>query len=104
MQATLDQADYQSIATEVIKLIKQEYDLVPKHHDPALINLEEFRHKYGHGKAPQWLKLYLLPQMPGVYGLNAGKGHPVKIDENKATRWLAKHEDDVDWTRPLPRG
>lgn len=70
---------------------------------PTLIGLEQFRHQYGHDKAPAWLKLYLLPKMPGVFGLNAGKGHPVKIDEEKATRWLTKHEDEIDWGKPLPR-
>lgn len=69
---------------------------------PTLINLEQFRHKYGHDKSPTWLKLYLLPKMPGVYGLNAGKGHPVRIDEERATRWLAQYEDELDWTKPLP--
>ncbi len=41
--------------------------------------------------------------MPGVYGLNAGKGHPVRIDVGKATRWLAQHEDKVDWNKSLPQ-
>ena len=70
---------------------------------PTLISLEQFRHQYGHSKSPTWLKLYLLPKMPGVYGLNAGKGHPVKIDVEKATRWLVQHEEGIDWDRPLPR-
>lgn len=69
---------------------------------PMLIGLEEFRVKYAHRKSPAWCRLYLLPQMPGVYGLNAGKGHPIRIDEDKSTRWLAHHEDEIDWTKPLP--
>lgn len=103
MQALLDDKDYQSIATRVLEIIKQDYDLVPKQSKETLIGLEQFRHQYGHNKSPAWLKLYLLPKMPGVFGLNAGKGHPVKIDEEKATRWLTKHENEIDWDKPLPR-
>ena len=102
MQAVFDEKDYQSIADKVLKIIKQDYDLVPKKIRPSLINLEEFRHKYGHDKAPSWLKLYLLPKIPGVYGLNAGKGHPIRIDEEKSSRWLAQHENEIDWSKPLP--
>lgn len=103
MQALLDEEDYQSIVAKVLDIIKQDYDLVPKQHGNALIGLEGFRHKYGHDKSPAWLKLYLLPKMPGVFGLNCGRGHPVKIDVEKATRWLSQHEEEIDWNQPLPR-
>ena len=103
MEAILDEQDYQTITNEVLKRIKEKYDLVPKQYKPMLISLKEFRHKYGHDKSPAWLKLYLLPKMPGVYGLNAGKGHPVRIDVGKVTRWLAQHEDKVDWNKSLPQ-
>lgn len=103
MQALLDEEDYQSIVAKVLDIIKQDYDLVPKQHGNALIGLEEFRHKYGHDKSPAWLKLYLLPKMPGVFGLNCGRGHPVKIDVEKATWWLSQHEEEIDWNQPLPR-
>lgn len=104
MQALLDEEDYQSIAVKVLDIIKQDYDLVPKQHGAALIGLEEFRRKYGHDKSPAWLKLYLLPKMPGVYGLNAGKGHPIRIDEGKVAKWMEQHEDSVNWNQILPRG
>lgn len=102
MQALLDDQDYQSIAAKVLDLIKQDYDLVPKQRQQSLISLEQFRHRWGHDKSPTWLKLYLLPKMPGVFGLNKGRGHPVKIDEAKAAKWLAQHESEIDWTTPLP--
>lgn len=102
MQALLDEKDYQSIAEKVKTMLLKDYDLVPKRKPNKLIGMDEFREKYGHGKAPAWLKLYLLPQMPGVFGLNAGRGHPIKIDETKAERWLAKHEEEVDWNKSLP--
>lgn len=70
---------------------------------PTLISLEQFRCQYGHRKSPAWCRLYLLPKMPGVYGLNQGKGHPVKIDVEKATRWLTQYEEEIDWNQPLPR-
>lgn len=70
---------------------------------PQLIGLAQFRRQYGHSKSPAWLKLYLLPKMPGVFGLDAGRGHPVKIDVNKAAKWLAEHEEEIDWNKPLPR-
>lgn len=103
MQALLDEEDYQSIAAKVLDIIKQDYDLVPKQHGNALIGLEQFRRQYGHNKAAAWIKLYLLPKMPGVFGLNAGKGHPIRINEEKATEWLSQHEEEIDWNRSLPR-
>lgn len=102
-QATLDEQDYQSIAAKVLDIIKQDYDLVPKQHGNVLIGLEQFRRQYGHNKAAAWIKLYLLPRMPGVFGLNCGRGHPVKIDVKKATEWLSQHEDEIDWNQSLPR-
>lgn len=99
MELILTDHDRHLIAEEVYQMLKDNQ----KSTAPTLISLEEFRHKYGHDKAPAWLKLYLLPKMDGcVYGLNAGKGHPVRIDEEKSTRWLAQHEAEIDWSKPLP--
>lgn len=102
MQSVFSEQDYQAIANEVLKIIQEEYELKPKE-SRQLIGMQEFRRHYGHCKSPAWLKLYLLPKMPGVFGLNAGRGHPVKIDVRKAAKWLTKHEDEIDWDKPLPR-
>ena len=95
MEAIFDEQDSQTITNEVLKRIKEQSDLVPKQYTPMLISLKEFRHKYGHDKSPAWLKLYLLPKMPGVYGLNAGKGHPVRKEVTKATPRIAQHQDKI---------
>lgn len=99
----LDDEVYDTIADEVEKRLRAKYNLTPKQDRPTLIGLEQFRRQYGHNKAAAWIKLYLLPKMPGVFGLNAGKGHPVKIDVKKATEWLSQHEEEIDWNQSLPR-
>lgn len=69
---------------------------------PQLISLEEFQKKHKIKKAPDWLRTILLPQMPGVYGLNCGSGHPIRINDQVASDWLNKHVDEIDWNQPLP--
>ena len=103
MQALLDEQDYQVIADKVLDLIKEDYDLVPKRQPVRQISLPQFKAEHGIKKSLVWCRTYLLPKMPGVYGLNQGKGHPVRIDVEKATRWLAQHEEEIDWNQPLPR-
>lgn len=105
MQVELDDQDYQIIAAKVLDLIKQDYDLVPKQQLVRYISLSQFRAEHNIRKSPAWLKLYLLPRMEGcVFGLNAGKGHHIRIDSRKAIKWLNNHADEIDWTKPLPRG
>lgn len=99
----LDDDVYDIIADEVEKRLRAKYNLTPKQDRPTLIGLEQFRRQHGHNKAAAWIKLYLLPKMPGVFGLNCGRGHPVKIDVKKATEWLSQHEDEIDWNQSLPR-
>ena len=100
MEVTLTDQDRHAIAEEVYQMIKADQHLKNR---SCLIGLEQFRRQYGHNKAAAWIKLYLLPKMPGVFGLNCGRGHPVKIDVEKATRWLSQHEEEIDWNQPLPR-
>lgn len=100
MEVTLTDQDRHAIAEEVYRMIKA--DQHPQDR-PTIIGLEQFRRQYGHNKAAAWIKLYLLPKMPGVFGLNCGRGHPVKIDVKKATEWLSQHEEEIDWNQSLPR-
>lgn len=69
---------------------------------PQLISLEEFQKKHKIKKAPNWLRTILLPQMPGVYGLNCGSGHHIRINDQEASDWLNEHVDEIDWNQPLP--
>lgn len=103
MQALLDEQDYQVIAGKVLDLIKEDYDLVPKQRPTRYISFPQFRAEQCIKKSPMWCRLYLLPKMAGVYGLNAGRGHHIRIDSRKAATWLDEHEDEIDWTKPLPR-
>jgi hypothetical protein len=102
MQALLDEQDYQVIAGKVLDLIKEDYDLVPKQRTTRYISFPQFRAEQCIKKSPAWCRLYLLPKMAGVYGLNTGKGHHIRIDSRKAAAWLDEHEDEIDWNQPLP--
>ncbi len=102
MQALLDEQDYQVIADKVLDLIKEDYDLVPKRQPIRQISLPQFKAEHGIKKSLVWCRTYLLPKMPGVHGLNAGKGHHIMIDSRRASEWLDEHWDDIDWEASLP--
>lgn len=102
MQALLDEQDYQVIADKVLDLIKEDYDLVPKRQPVRQISLPQFKAEHGIKKSLVWCRTYLLPKMPGVHGLNAGKGHHIMIDSRQASKWLDEHWDDIDWEASLP--
>ena len=86
MQALLDEQDYQVIADKVLDLIKEDYDLVPKRQPIRQISLPQFKADKGIKKSLAWCRTYLLPKMPGVHGLNAGKGHHIMIDYLPASK------------------
>lgn len=102
MQALLDEQDYQVIADRVLDLIKEDYDLVPKRQPVRQISLPQFKAEHGIKKSLVWCRTYLLSKMPGVHGLNAGKGHHIMIDSRQASEWLDEHWDDIDWEASLP--
>ena len=102
MQALLDEQDYQVIADKVLDLIKENYDLVPKRQPVRQISLPQFKAEHGIKKSLVWCRTYLLPKMPGVHGLNAGKGHHIMIDSRQASEWLDEHWNDIDWEASLP--
>ena len=102
MLALLDEQDYQVIADRVLDLIKEDYDLVPKRQPIRQISLPQFKAEHGIKKSLVWCRTYLLPKMPGVHGLNAGKGHHIMIDSRQASEWLDEHWDDIDWEASLP--
>lgn len=100
MQTTLDDQDYQEIADKVMALITEKYELVPRQNTKRFINLAEFRQRHGIRKSPAWCRLFLLPEIDGVAGLNEGKGHAIIIDDLKATQWLDEHT--INWGQRLP--
>lgn len=102
MQALLNEQDYQVIADKVLDLIKEDYDLVPKRQPIRQISLPQFKADKGIKKSLVWCRTYLLPKMPGVHGLNAGKGHHIMIDYLPASKWFDEHEAEIDWNQPLP--
>lgn len=106
MQALLDERDYQTIADKVLDLIKKDYDLVPKKPAKAIIGMEEFR-TLAHGKAPDWIKLFIFHDFPETkewaFGVGMGTGHPIKINYAKAKEWMDKHESEIDWSQSLPQ-
>lgn len=81
---------------------EEDYDLVPKRQPNRQIGLPEFKADKGIKKSLVWCRTYLLPKMPGVHGLNAGKGHHIMIDYVPASKWFDEHEAEIDWNQSLP--
>lgn len=88
-------------AAELLKpylLVKKEPEL------PQLLSVDEFRHeiknRFGITKRPDWIRNDLFAQCPALkdyaFGLNAGRGHRLKIDEEAIT-WISKHKQLIDW-------
>lgn len=108
MQAALDKEDYQQIADEVLKLIQDKYDLVPKQQNQLeqWVGIQEFTNALPVKKDKEWVRMFIL-QLPEfknwVFNLNAGKGHRVKINISKGLDWIAKNQNEIDWNQSLPR-
>lgn len=102
MKAVLDAQDYDVIAAEVKKRLLKDYDLVPKKQSARYVSLPQFKKEHCIKKKLEWCRVFLLPKMPGVYGLNQGKGHHITIDSRKASEWLDEHGDEIDWSQPMP--
>lgn len=82
-----------------------------KHHlgtdkpvSPKLLSVDEFQSalqtRLGITKRKDWIRNDLFAQCPALkdfaYGLNAGRGHRLKIDE-RAIDWIDKHRQLIDW-------
>lgn len=71
---------------------------------PKLLSLTEFQKRLktdvGIEKRKDWLRNDLFAQCPALkdyaFGLNAGRGHRLKIDEEAIT-WISKHKQLIDW-------
>ncbi|WP_322192034.1 hypothetical protein [Limosilactobacillus fermentum] len=74
----------------------------PKKQSVRYVSLPQFKKEHNIKKRLDWCRLFLLPKMPGAYGLNQGKGHHITIDSHKASEWLDKHGDEIDWNQPMP--
>ncbi|QDR72146.1 hypothetical protein FOD75_03095 [Limosilactobacillus reuteri] len=108
MQALLDERDYQTITNEVLKRIKQQYSLVPKSHNQIedWVGIQEFTNCLPVKKDKEWVRMFILslPTFKNwVINLNAGSGHPTKINKTKGLAWVNDHQNEVDWNQSLPR-
>lgn len=107
MQVQLDEKDYQLIAAKVLDIIKQKYDLVPQ--QPKYDNwvgIKEFISELPVVKGKEWVRMFILTRpefKPWVINLNAGRGHPTRINLNKGIAWVNAHQDEINWNRSLPR-
>lgn len=105
---TLDDKERQLIVKEAVEIIRQEYDLPPKHQNQLeqWAGIQEFTNALPVKKDKEWVRMFIL-QLPEfknwVFNLNAGKGHRVKVNLSKGLNWVAKHQDEIDWNQPLPR-
>lgn len=108
MQALLDEYDYKTITDEVLKRIKERYTLVPKQTTQAdeWISIKEFTKYLPMKKDKEWVRMFIL-SLPAfknwVINLNAGQGHPVRVNLTKGLVWIEDHQNDIDWNKPLPR-
>ena len=108
MQASLDEQDYQVITDEVLRRIKECYNLVPKQTSQIddWIGIEQFTDQLPIKKDKEWVRRFLLtlPVFKNwVINLNAGQGHRTKVNVTKALPWIMAHQADIDWNQSLPR-
>lgn len=107
MQATLDEQDYQSIAAEVLDIIKQSYDLVPKQpKQDEWVGIKEFTSLLPIVKDKEWVRMFILSRpefKPWAINVNAGPGHHTRINMTKGLAWVNAHQDEIDWNQSLPR-
>lgn len=108
MQASLDEQDYQVITDEVLRRIKECYNLVPKQTSQIddWIGIQQFTDQLPIKKDKEWVRMFLLtlPVFKNwVINLNAGQGHRTKVNVTKALPWIMSHQADIDWNQPLPR-
>lgn len=108
MQASLDEQDYQVITDEVLRRIKECYNLVPKQTSQIddWIGIQQFTDQLPIKKDKEWVRMFLLtlPVFKNwVINLNAGQGHRTKVNVTKALPWIMSHQADIDWNQSLPR-
>ena len=108
MQASLDEQDYQVITDEVLRRIKECYNLVPKQTSQIddWIGIQQFTDQLPIKKDKEWVRMFLLtlPVFKNwVINLNAGQGHRTKVNMTKALPWIMSHQADIDWNQSLPR-
>ena len=108
MQASLDEQDYQVITDEVLRRIKECYNLVPKQTSQIddWIGIQQFTDQLPIKKDKEWVRMFLLtlPVFKNwVINLNAGQGHRTKVNVTKALPWIMAHQADIDWNQSLPR-
>ncbi|MFR0547968.1 hypothetical protein ACLUX9_03835 [Limosilactobacillus reuteri subsp. suis] len=108
MQASLDEQDYQVITNEVLRRIKECYNLVPKQdvQTDKWVGIKEFTSKLPVIKDKEWVRMFLLtlPDFKAwVINLNAGQGRPARVNLTKALPWIMSHQADIDWNQSLPR-
>ena len=108
MQASLDEQDYQVITDEVLRRIKEYYNLVPKQTSQIddWIGIQQFTDQLPIKKDKEWVRMFLLtlPVFKNwVINLNAGQGHRTKVNVTKALPWIMSHQADIDWNQSLPR-
>lgn len=108
MQALLDERDYQTITDEVIRRLKEQYDLVPKQATTTdkWVGIKEFTKSLPTPKDKEWVRMFILT-LPAfkkwVINLNAGRGRPTRINLTKGLKWIEAHQDEIDWNQSLPR-
>lgn len=105
---TLDDKERQLIVKEAVEIIRQEYDLPPKHQNQLeqWASIQEFTNALPVKKDKEWVRMFILPLpafKPWVINLNAGQGRPTRINLTKALPWIMSHQADIDWNQSLPR-
>lgn len=90
---------------QIRPMFLKEYGLSKRQEVDKMIGLDEFIGLLPMRKGKEWVKTYIFEGHPEtrafVYGLNAGRGHPIKINERKAIEWINANVDLIDWRAKL---
>lgn len=73
-----------------------------------VINFDEFRKIFCHGKGKEWVKEVLFKQYPEIVDPNrgfvsnfgAGRGKHIKVNFYEAEQWFKDHDSDIEWNQP----
>lgn len=73
-----------------------------------IINFDEFRKIFCHGKGKDWVKDVLFEQYPEIVDLEkgfvknykAGRGKHIRVNYYQAQLWFKRHDTDISWNQP----
>lgn len=74
------------------------------------LDINEFRKKYCGGKTAEWVRAKIFDRHPEINAINGGwvvnprrteYGSKTIIFAKKAAKWMAEHDNEIDWNEKL---